>query len=237
LRGPRDAELLKTGATFLAKGSSPWPILQAAGIEGANIRLFKANWNEELHPRDHSTGRFTSRDGSSSPAPSAPVPSKDVKPAVPGRAGTMVLPSVASALLATGEAVLSTTAAAAGGAVLSLTAAGWVLFHGPTGDITDGPSYWLPGVPNENASDEDGKSETPGIGHNGGPALDPTQSPNRPDPDKKPPPLVIAPPNASGSRGDAATQQNDTVGAADFNGWSSTPQGCSTLSTECHCKH
>jgi hypothetical protein len=213
--------MLKNGAISLAKGYSPWMILQAAEIAGPNLRLFKADWNEDLHPRDESTGRFTSGGGSSAPAPLAPVPSKDVKP-VPGRAGTMVLPSVASALVNTGEAVLSTTAAAVGGAVLSLTAAGWVLFHGPKGSITDGPSYWLPGVPNESASDEDGKSETPGLGHNGGPALDPTQNQSQPDPDQKPPPFVIAPPSASRSRGDAATQQNDTVGSADLNGWSST---------------
>jgi hypothetical protein len=42
------------------------------------------------------------------------------------------------------------------------------------GDITDGPSYWLPGVSNDNAADEDGKAEAPGIGHNGGPGLDQT---------------------------------------------------------------
>ncbi|MBB4198585.1 hypothetical protein CCR94_18805 [Rhodoblastus sphagnicola] len=57
LRGPRDAEMLKIGATFLAKGVSPWTILQAAGIEGANVQLFKADWDESLHPRDP-TGRF-----------------------------------------------------------------------------------------------------------------------------------------------------------------------------------
>jgi hypothetical protein len=38
----------------------------------------------------------------------------------------------------------------AGGALLSLTAAGWVLSHGPKGDIQDGAGYWLPGVSDEN---------------------------------------------------------------------------------------
>ncbi|PPQ39855.1 hypothetical protein SAMN06265338_101746 [Rhodoblastus acidophilus] len=57
LRGPRDAEMLKIGATFLAKGVSLWLILQEAGIEGANVPLFKADWDESLHPRDPK-GRF-----------------------------------------------------------------------------------------------------------------------------------------------------------------------------------
>ncbi|MCW2317658.1 hypothetical protein M2322_003222 [Rhodoblastus acidophilus] len=57
LRGPRDAEMLKIGATFLAKGVSPWLILQEAAIEGANVQLFKADWDESLHPRDPK-GRF-----------------------------------------------------------------------------------------------------------------------------------------------------------------------------------
>jgi hypothetical protein len=55
LRGPRDAEMLKAGATLLGKGFSPWAILQAAGIEGSNVRLFKAEWNPDLHPRDDAT--------------------------------------------------------------------------------------------------------------------------------------------------------------------------------------
>jgi hypothetical protein len=53
LRGPRDAELLKTGATFLSKGVSPWLILQEAGINGRNVRLFKADFDESLHPQAH----------------------------------------------------------------------------------------------------------------------------------------------------------------------------------------
>jgi hypothetical protein len=49
--------MLKIGATFLAKGVSPWAILRVAGIEGANVQLFKADWDESLHPRDPA-GRF-----------------------------------------------------------------------------------------------------------------------------------------------------------------------------------
>jgi hypothetical protein len=58
LRGPRDAEMLKTGATFLAKGVSPWAILLAAGIEAPYVDLCKVEWDENLHPRDPTTGRF-----------------------------------------------------------------------------------------------------------------------------------------------------------------------------------
>ena len=63
LRGPRDAEMLKAGAVFLDKGFSPWAILQAAAIEGANVRLFKAEWSEDLHPRDPATGQFIETGG------------------------------------------------------------------------------------------------------------------------------------------------------------------------------
>ncbi|WP_374545016.1 hypothetical protein [Rhodoblastus sp.] len=63
LRGPRDAEILKAGATFLGKGFSPWTILHAAGIEGPNVRLAKAEWDESQHPRDPSNGRFVSAGG------------------------------------------------------------------------------------------------------------------------------------------------------------------------------
>jgi hypothetical protein len=45
--------------------------------------------------------------------------------------------------------------------LLSLTAAGWVLSHGPKGNIEDGPSYWLPGVSANGASDDDTKNEAP----------------------------------------------------------------------------
>jgi hypothetical protein len=190
LRGPRDAEMLKAGAVFLDKGFSPWTILQAAGIEGANVRLCKAEWDETRHPRDPATGRFIETGGAA---------------AVPA--------SVAEHLIAGGAAQAAAGVyALAGGALLSLTAAGWVLSHGPKGDIQDGPGYWLPGVASDNASDEDGKGETPGIGHNGGPGLDrdgnqQARDPNERDPDQKPEPPVLAPPSSSGSSGDDATRQ------------------------------
>jgi hypothetical protein len=66
LRGPRDAEMLKTGATFLARGVSPWTILRAAGIEGPNVELYKAEWNPDLHPRDSANGRFVETGGQAS---------------------------------------------------------------------------------------------------------------------------------------------------------------------------
>jgi hypothetical protein len=66
LRGPRDAEMLKTGETFLAKGVSPWTILHAAGLEGQNIALFKAEFDQDKHPRDPNTGQFTETGGSTS---------------------------------------------------------------------------------------------------------------------------------------------------------------------------
>jgi hypothetical protein len=101
LRGPRDAEMLEAGATFLAKGVSPWTILGAAGIDGANVRLFKAEWNEALHPRD-AIGRFIESGGT-----------------------TAVSARVAEGLIAGGAVPVSTGVfALAGGALLSLTAAG-----------------------------------------------------------------------------------------------------------------
>jgi hypothetical protein len=89
--------------------------------------------------------------------------------------------------------------------------AGW-LSHGPKGDIQDGPGYWLPGVSSDNASHEDGKDETPGIGHNGGPGLDQadgqqSRDPNERDPDQKPGPSVVAPLSSSRSSGDDSAQQ------------------------------
>jgi hypothetical protein len=109
LRGPRDAEMLKAGATCLDKGFSPWTILQAAEIEGANVRLCKAEWDETQHPRDPATGRFTETGGAA---------------AIPA--------SVAEHLIAGGAMqVAAGVYALAGGALLSLTAAGWVLSHGP----------------------------------------------------------------------------------------------------------
>jgi hypothetical protein len=100
-----------------------------------------------------------------------------------------------------------------GGALLSLTAAGWVLSHGPKGDIQDGPGYWLPGVASDNSSDEDGKCETPGIGHNGGPGLDrdgnqQARDPNERDPDQKPGPSIVAPSSSSGSGDGGSSQQS-----------------------------
>jgi hypothetical protein len=130
LRGPRDSEMLKTGATFLARGFSPWAILREAGIEGPAVELCKAQWDENLHPRDPATGRF-----------------------IEIGSGTVVTASAARALIAAGATQISAGAfALAGGALLSLTAAGWVLSHGPKGKIEDGPSYWLPGVA-ENSRD------------------------------------------------------------------------------------
>jgi hypothetical protein len=164
LRGPRDAEMLKAGATCLDKGFSPWTILQAAEIEGANVRLCKAEWDETQHPRDPAKGRFTETGGAA---------------AIPA--------SVAEHLIAGGAMqVAAGVYALAGGALLSLTAAGWVLSHGPKGDIQDGPGYWLPGVASDNASDEDGKGETPDIGHNGGPGLDRDGNQQRQDTDNSP---------------------------------------------------
>ncbi|WP_296709872.1 hypothetical protein [Rhodoblastus sp.] len=198
LRGPRDAEMLKAGATFLDKGFSPWTILKAAEIEGANVRLCKAEWDETQHPRDPATGRFIETGGA------AVVPA-----------------SVAEHLIAGGAMqVAAGVYAAAGGALLSLTAAGWVLSHGPKGDIQDGPGYWLPGVASDNASDEDGKGETPGIGHNGGPGLEEAgdqrpRDPNQRDPNQKPEPPVLAPLSSSGSSGDgSAGQTGDSTQAS-----------------------
>jgi hypothetical protein len=142
LRGPRDAEMLKAGATCLAKGFSPWTILQAAGIEGANVRLCKAEWDETQHPRDPATGRFTETGGAA---------------AVPA--------SVAEHLIAGGAAqVAAGVYALAGGALLSLTAAGWVLSHGPKGDIQDGPGYWLPGAFDSNRESAPNNSDTTYVG-------------------------------------------------------------------------
>ncbi|WP_296709865.1 hypothetical protein [Rhodoblastus sp.] len=109
--------------------------------------------------------------------------------------------------------------AVAGGALLSLTAAGWVLSHGPKGEIQDGPGYWLPGVASDNASDES-KGETPGIGHNGGPGLEQAgdqqpRDPNERDPDQKPELPVLAPLSSSGSSGDgSAGQTGDSTQAS-----------------------
>lgn len=175
LRGPRDVELLNVGARFLAKGLSPWTILQAAGIADANVQLAKAEWDEALHPRDSATGRFVSTGGA-----------------------TVVAASAAQSLIAGGAMqVAAGVYALAGGALLSLTAAGWVLSHGPKGDIQDGASYWLPGVASESTPDDGGRPEAPGLGHNGGPALDQSsdqqpQDPNGRDPDQKPQPSVVA---------------------------------------------
>jgi hypothetical protein len=142
LRGPRDAEMLKAGAVFLDKGFSPWTILQAAGIEGANVRLCKAEWDETRHPRDPATGRFIET---------------GVAAAVPA--------SVAEHLIAGGAAqVAAGVYALAGGALLSLTAAGWVLSHGPKGDIQDGPGYWLPGAFDSNRESAPNNSDTTYVG-------------------------------------------------------------------------
>ena len=200
LRGPRDAEMLKAGAVFLDKGFSPWAILQAAGIEEANVRLFKAEWSEDLHPRDASNGRFVSAGGAA---------------AVPA--------SVAQSLIAGGAMQVSAGVyALAGGALLSMTAAGWVLSHGPKGNIQDGPGYWLPGVSSDEASDGDGKGEAPGLGHNGGPALDQaggqqSGDQNERDPDQKPDLSVVAAPSSSGSSDDGSAQQGGN-NAQDSNG-------------------
>jgi hypothetical protein len=137
----RATRKFKAGAVFLDKGCSPWTILQAAEIEGANVRLCKAEWDETRHPRDPATGRFIETGGAA---------------AVPA--------SVAENLIAGGAMqVAAGVYALAGGALLSLTAAGWVLSHGPKGDIEDGPGYWLPGIPNENrtsARDHDAAGDT-----------------------------------------------------------------------------
>jgi hypothetical protein len=54
------ARLLSSGGK---RRFSPWAILQAAAIEGANVRLFKAEWSEDLHPRDPATGQFIETGG------------------------------------------------------------------------------------------------------------------------------------------------------------------------------
>jgi hypothetical protein len=73
LCGPRDAEMLKLGATFLAKGVSPWEILGVAGIGGDNLRLAKAEWDEAKHPRDPATGVFVETGGAESGGDGNPV--------------------------------------------------------------------------------------------------------------------------------------------------------------------
>jgi hypothetical protein len=126
--------MLNVGATFLAKGCSPWAILREAGIDGPNVALFKAEWNENLHPRDPATGRF-----------------------IETGAGTIVAASAAQSLIAGGATEVGVGLfALASGAILSLTVAGWLLSHGPKGDIGDGASYWLPGVRDNAESSEGG---------------------------------------------------------------------------------
>jgi hypothetical protein len=143
LRGPRDAEMLKAGATCLAKGFATWAILQAAGIEEGNVRLAKADWSEDLHPRDSATGQFTSTGSAQNSASVA------------------VSASVAARLIAGGATPIAAgTVAPTGGVLLVLTAAGWVLSHGPKGDIHDGPSYWLPGVPEDKSGTASGGAGT-----------------------------------------------------------------------------
>jgi hypothetical protein len=205
LRGPRDAEMLKTGADFLGKGFSPWTLLRAAGIEGADVSDEQdapddpeTGWNPDLHPRDPATGRFIAADG----AVAIPV-------------------SLAGQLIASAAEVSSGVFALAGGALLSLTAAGWVLSHGLKGDIQDGACYWLPGVSCETSSgDEDGKEQTPGIGHNGGPALDGTpRDPGGQGPEQKPSPAIVSPTTSSapdsnassGQSGDATAESNPVL--------------------------
>ncbi|MGO9390437.1 hypothetical protein [Rhodoblastus sp.] len=89
--------------------------------------------------------------------------------------------SVAQGLIAGGAMQVSAGVyALTGGSLLSLTAAGWVLSHGPKGDIQDGPGYWLPGALSSNTSDEDGKAEAPEV------PQDPTNAPAARGPSKTP---------------------------------------------------
>ncbi|WP_374545012.1 hypothetical protein [Rhodoblastus sp.] len=71
----------------------------------------------------------------------------------------------------------------------------------------------MPGVSSDKASDEDGKDEAPGIGHNGGPTLDQTggqqsRDSNERDPDQKPGLSIVAPSSSSGSGDDGPSQQS-----------------------------
>ncbi len=92
--------------------------------------------------------------GDASNAPPS-VPDSNPKPVGAAAGGVTVLtPGAAQSFLARGAVALTATSFAVAGGVLALTASGWVLVHGPKGDITDGPSYWLPGVPAENSSKE-----------------------------------------------------------------------------------
>jgi hypothetical protein len=191
LRGPRDADMLKLGADFLANGFSPWAILQAAGLDGPQVRLAKDAWDEGKHPRDPATGQFVPTGGAE-------------------QGHVAISASAAAALIARGATPISagdmarhlgSLAARAweayglpGGALLVLTAAGWVLTHGPKGDIADGPSYWLPGVANENSGEQnEGGSappapatSTPGDPCQGDPACDPKQNQSAADRSKSP---------------------------------------------------
>jgi hypothetical protein len=223
LRGPRDAEMLKTGANFLDKGFSPQTLLRAAGIggpDGPDVADAPDNpdapapatdWNPDLHPRDPATGRFVETGGADAAPTSAEVPAS-----VGATASVAIPASIAERLIAGGAAEVSAGAfALAGGVLLSLGAAGWVLSHGPQGDIQDGASYWLPGVSSDNASDGDGdKPDAPGLGHNGGPALDQTSEQQPQDPNQKPEPTVVAPLTSSGSSqqsGDAQTSNSRSM--------------------------
>jgi hypothetical protein len=88
---------------------------------------------------------------------------------------------------------------------------------------------WLPGVSSDEASDGDGKPEAPGLGHNGGPALDQTGGQQPRDPNQTPP-SIIPPTVSSGSNsGDAARQNENSAaqlgdldGAISVGGWSAT---------------
>jgi hypothetical protein len=101
-------------------------------------------------------------------------------------------------------------------AVLPFAIAGGIISLGPKRKIEDGPSYWLPGVPAENSSSGDEPSDPPGIGHNGGPALDqaggqPSQEPDGGDPKRKPslaPPTPVRPPEDSFSNDSGAAPRS-----------------------------
>jgi hypothetical protein len=176
-------ELAKSAAIFLAKGISPGTLLRAAGIDGADVPDVsdeedgqddpddsndtddpapETTWDPALHPRDPATGRFIETGGAV---------------AIPA--------SLAERLIAGAAAEVSAGVfALAGGALLSLTAAGWVLAHGPKGDFQDGAGYWLPGVSNQTPSDGDGQAQ--GKGDNGGSATDGTNNQQSERPSKTP---------------------------------------------------